>query len=481
MQIKIIELTAEADMLSMRAVRAIKSADRVVLQSEQAECAGELAELNKNIVTLDDLFESAEDFDALYISGAARISDMANKENAVFCILGDAGTNGFVRELQRSGASIEYVSCGAGVSAAVTAARAFMCIGEYAVTDARELAGAGLDTSNAIVITNVDNAITAEYVKCALCEYYAEETVGLLYAGGVSKQVKLYDFDKEPALGTGGIFVLEGVPIGEKQRYGLYDLVRIMAVLRGEGGCPWDREQTHESLRQYVIEEAYEAADAVDAEDMNALYDELGDVFLQVVFHAQIGQECKEFDIDDVASAVCEKMIRRHPHIFGDVKADTPEQVVTNWEAIKRQEKKNEDFVSVLMDVPRCMGAMMRAYKLQKKASAIGFDWQDAEQAFLKVEEEKEEWKRALAEGTNADMEGEAGDLIFSVINVLRLKKTNPELCLNRTCEKFIARMEYMEKNAEKELHGLNAAELDELWERAKQEKACKIGKNDEK
>ncbi|MEG2881862.1 MAG: MazG nucleotide pyrophosphohydrolase domain-containing protein, partial [Christensenella sp.] len=156
-------------------------------------------------------------------------------------------------------------------------------------------------------------------------------------------------------------------------------------------------------------------------------------------------------------------------------------QVVTNWEAIKRQEKKNEDFVSVLMDVPRCMGAMMRAYKLQKKASAIGFDWQDAEQAFLKVEEEKEEWKRALAEGTNADMEGEAGDLIFSVINVLRLKKTNPELCLNRTCEKFIARMEYMEKNAEKELHGLNAAELDELWERAKQEKACKIGKNDEK
>ncbi|MBC5649154.1 nucleoside triphosphate pyrophosphohydrolase [Christensenella sp. NSJ-35] len=328
------------------------------------------------------------------------------------------------------------------------------------------------DTSKALVITGVDNSYSAEGVKCALSEYYTEETEGLLYAGGKARRVRLYDLDRNIELGTGGIFILPAVSLYEKERYGLYDLVRIMKVLRGENGCPWDREQTHESLRQYILEEAYEVVDAIDAEDVCALYDELGDVFLQVVFHAEIARQCGEFDVDDVATAVCKKMIYRHPHIFGEGKADTANEVVTNWEAIKRKEKNNENFVDVLRDVPRSMGAMMRAYKLQKKAAAIGFDWNDAGEALPKVEEELAEWKAELRAGTTDAMEGEAGDLLFAIVNVLRLMKTNPELCLNKTCEKFISRLAYMEKHAEKELAEMTLAELDELWERAKREKA---------
>lgn len=481
MKIQIIELSAHFDMMPLRAVEALKDADAIVLQSERAQSANMIRELNPNVTELDDLFLEAEDFDALYEAGAGRIAELAKEKRTVFCVLGDAGTNGFVQALEKRSAPLEYLSCGAETAAALTAARAFFPVGEYEVLNAREIEHAVFDTQKALIVTGIDNALTAEGVKCVLSEYYAEQTKGVLYALGKAQHVKLYDLDRDLILGTGGIFVLQGASLFNKERYSLYDLVRIMAALRGENGCPWDKEQTHETLRQYLLEEAYEAVDAIDAEDMCALYDELGDVFLQVVFHAQVAKECGEFDIDDVASAVCKKMIHRHPHIFSDGKADTAEEVVTNWEAIKRAEKNNETFVSVLRDVPRSMGAMMRAYKLQKKASAIGFDWNDPNEAFLKVEEELLEWKQELAAFTQDEMEGEAGDLMFAIINVLRLKKTNPELCLNRTCEKFIERMDFMEKTSKKELSDLTLCEMEELWERAKQEKVDETGKKPEK
>lgn len=477
MKIKVIELTTNFEDMTLHAVDAIEHAGVVVLQSEQVECAKEIAERNSNIITFDDLFEEAEDFDALYVAGAQRIVKEGLDKTLVFCVLGDTGTNGFVNELQVRGIEIEYISCGGQTAAALTMARQEMEIGEYQVIDARSLKDLVFDTSKAMVITGIDNWYAAEGVKYALCEYYAEDTMGILYASGKAEQIKLYELDRDVLLGTGGIYILQKEPPYQKERYGLYDLMRIVRVLRGENGCPWDKEQTHESLRQYILEEAYEAVDAIDAEDVCALYDELGDAFLQIALHAQIGKECGEFDIDDVATAVCKKMIHRHPHVFAETAVDTTQEVITNWEAIKREEKKNESFVSVLRDIPRCMGAMMRAYKLQKKASAIGFDWKEPEKAFLKVEEELEEWKVELLAGKREAAEEEAGDLLFSIINVLRLQKTNPELCLNMTCEKFIERMGHMEKNSEKELSELTLLELDQLWEKAKGEKVDRIGK----
>lgn len=481
MNLQVIELVPELDLLPARAMDAVREANIVILQSDHAECADELRKWNDNIVTLDKIFEEAEDFDTLYEEGADYILGILKESpKAVFCVLGDMGVNGFVRALKKCGVKFEVVFCGGMVGAAVSAARAEFEVLQYTVFDAHGLDDAVIDTSAALVVTGIDNRNCIEDVKCILTDYYAEDTAAFLYTGAGAKKIRLYDIDRIADLGTGAVLVLPAIPLVKKERYGLYDLVKIMNILRSENGCPWDREQTHETLRQYLLEEAYEAVDAIDAEDMYALYDELGDVFLQVVFHAEVGRQCGEFDINDVATSVCRKMIHRHPHIFGEGKAESAQEVVANWEAIKRKEKKNDTFVSVLKDVPRSMGAMMRAYKLQKKAAAIGFDWEDAEKALPKVDEELEEWKEELLKDRKETMEGEAGDLLFAIINVLRLKKTNPELCLNRTCEKFIERMEFMEKAAGRELADMTLEELDKLWGRAKQEKSDKNAENAE-
>ena len=479
--IKVVGCTPEFDLLPLRAVQAIKEADTVVLQSGRTACAEGIRRENERIVALDDLYEQAEDFEALFSAGAQRVLEAEKGGSVVFCAVGDPFGNGILSELEKGGASLTYVAGGYGEAAAISAAAQRMDISGYTVLCAREIDALGIDTGKTIVLTGVENLLVAEGVKCALSDYYREDTQVLFYADGKASWLDFYDIDRITQWKEGGILVLPPQQLVGKERYGLYDLVRIMKILRGENGCPWDAEQTHKSLRQYILEEAYETVDAVDAGDMFALYDELGDVFLQVVFQSEVARQCGEFDIDDVATSVCAKMIGRHPHIFGNATADTANEVFLNWEAIKRKEKKNEDFVSVLRDVPRSMGAMMRAYKLQKKAAAVGFDWSGAKEALPKVEEELAEWKVELHGGTKDAMEDEAGDLLFAIINVLRLMKTNPELCLNKTCEKFIERLAFMEEHAEKELSELTLPELDCLWERAKHEKADKIGKNAEK
>lgn len=466
--VQVVGCTPEFDLLPLRALRAVREADAVVLQSEKSACAQGIREENGNILALDDLYEQAEDFDALFAEGARRILEQEKKGTVVFCAVGDPFRNGFVQELKKEGATVDYVTGGYAEAAAVAAAAQRMDTGGYTVINARELQPLGVDTSKTVVVTGVENALVAESVKCALSDYYKEDTQALFYADGKKEWIDFYGIDRIGQWREGGVLVLPPQPLKQKERYGLYDLVRIMKILRGENGCPWDAEQTHKSLRQYILEEAYETVDAVDSDDMFALYDELGDVFLQVVFQSEIARQCGEFDIDDVATSVCAKMIGRHPHIFGETEANTANEVFLNWEAIKRKEKKNEDFVSVLRDVPRSMGAMMRAYKLQKKAAGIGFDWKDARGAMEKVREELMEWQAEIKAGNADGAEAEAGDLLFSIINVLRLLKVNPEVALNRTCEKFVARMEYMEKTAQKGLYDVSVSELNNLWDEAK-------------
>ena len=466
--IKVVGCTPEFDLLPLRAVQAIKEADTVVLQSGRTACAEGIRRENERIVALDDLYEQAEDFEALFSAGAQRVLEAEKGGSVVFCAVGDPFENGFLSELEKGGASLTYVAGGYGEAAAISAAAQRMDVSGYTVLCAREIDALGIDTGKTIVLTGVENLLVAEGVKCALSDYYREDTQVLFYADGKASWLDFYDIDRITQWKEGGILVLPPQQLVGKERYGLYDLVRIMKILRGENGCPWDAEQTHKSLRQYILEEAYETVDAVDAGDMFALYDELGDVFLQVVFQSEVARQCGEFDIDDVATSVCAKMIGRHPHIFGNATADTANEVFLNWEAIKRKEKKNEDFVSVLRDVPRSMGAMMRAYKLQKKAAGIGFDWKDAAGAMEKVREELLEWEAEIGSGDADRTEAEAGDLLFSIINVLRLLKANPEVALNRTCEKFIKRMEEMEKKACKGLYDLGADELNNLWDEAK-------------
>lgn len=260
----------------------------------------------------------------------------------------------------------------------------------------------------------------------------------------------------------------------EKQ-YTLDDLVTVMKALRAENGCPWDKVQTHETLRMDMLEEAYEAAAAIDHNDMPNLCEELGDVLMQVVFHARIEEEkgaVAAFTLEDVIRGICEKMVYRHPHVFGngEVKADTPEEVLVNWEALKKKEKHTETQTDAMKGVPEAMPALIRARKVQKKAADVGFDFPVTADAFQKVYEEVQELEEA-AKMEDGNIEEEFGDVLFAMVNISRFLKINPEFALTKAIKKFINRFEYIEKSAllqEKDLSDMTLEEMDLLWDEAK-------------
>ena len=260
------------------------------------------------------------------------------------------------------------------------------------------------------------------------------------------------------------------VDFPRKERYNFDDLLRIMEILRAPDGCMWDREQDHHSIRRNFIEETYEVCEAIDEEDAEHLKEELGDVLLQVVFHAQMEKEKGVFDIGDVADGVCKKLIYRHPHIFSDVEVSSSDEILTNWDALKRKEKHQDTDTSALASVAKSLPGLIRAEKIQKKAAKVGFDWEDVQGAVEKVEEELDEVRRALA--GDGDVEEELGDLIFAAVNVARHKKVDAERAVEKTCNKFVERFGQMERMAQegnKALSDLSLAELDALWNKSKE------------
>lgn len=255
-------------------------------------------------------------------------------------------------------------------------------------------------------------------------------------------------------------------------------LVEIMALLRSERGCPWDREQTHQSLKTCAIEETYEVLEAIDSGNPDKLREELGDLLLQVVFHAQLAAEAGQFNIDDVIAAIVEKLIRRHPHVFSDTQVSGVSGVLENWEKIKRREMP-EERKSALDGVPKDLPALLKAQKIQAKAARVGFDWGNLEGPLAKTKEEFQEFEEVLGKapypvtGTAEwdKLEDEFGDILFSLVNVGRFLDINPELALRRTIDKFSQRFRYIESEAAKagrELTEMTLAEMDELWEKAK-------------
>ena len=254
----------------------------------------------------------------------------------------------------------------------------------------------------------------------------------------------------------------------EKARYGLDDLRTILDVLRAPGGCPWDAEQTHQSIRRDFIEEAYEAAEAIDRGDNAALCEELGDVLLQVVFHAAIAQSEGAFDLNDVADGICRKLIFRHPHVFGTARIETSGEVLDAWEKLKRQEKGQATHSEAIDQIARSLPALMYAEKVQKKARKAGFDWPDVTGALQKVNEETRELEAAIESGQG--IEDELGDLLFAAVNVARFVKTDPEQALLSASAKFIRRFKAMEAVAERPMEDMSFEELDSLWDSVKRQ-----------
>jgi MazG family protein len=263
------------------------------------------------------------------------------------------------------------------------------------------------------------------------------------------------------------------------------ELVAVMARLRGKHGCPWDKEQTRNSLKPFLLEEAYEVLEAIDEGDPELLKEELGDLLFQVLFHAQIGKERREFGIEDVLKHTIMKMTRRHPHVFGGRgftrghgRRATTKEVLARWEKLKKQEKRNQTRDSVLDGVPKPLPALMRAFQLQIRASRVGFDWKEMTPVWNKVLEEMKELEEAIREGRSRRIQEEFGDLFFALVNMSRFLKLDPEESLRRANGRFTDRFRYMEKKAKrarKSLSGLNPAELNRLWEEAKKAEQKRI------
>ena len=259
----------------------------------------------------------------------------------------------------------------------------------------------------------------------------------------------------------------------KKEKYGIDDLLQIMQILRGEGGCPWDREQTHESMRRDMLEEAYEVCEAIDLNDRDLLKEELGDVLLQVVHHARIEEEQGSFNFEDVCDGICRKLIVRHPHVFSDVQVSSTGEVLDNWEKIKQQTKGQTTGTETLPSVPKTFPALTRAQKVQKRANKLGFSYPDVYWAMDDLNSELDELQEAVEEEDPQSCFEELGDVLFSAVNVARFLQVDAEESLNASTQKFIARVQKTEQlTAQRglDLKEASIQELEELWKRAKEE-----------
>ncbi|MSM41523.1 MAG: nucleoside triphosphate pyrophosphohydrolase [Geobacter sp.] len=251
---------------------------------------------------------------------------------------------------------------------------------------------------------------------------------------------------------------------------GFERLMTIMKRLRGPAGCPWDAEQNHESLKRYLLEECYEVLEAIDANNDELLKEELGDLLLQPVFHAVIADERGAFTMDDILASICEKLIRRHPHVFGDDTIKSSDEQIVNWEKIKQQEKGNERR-SALSGIPPHLPALLKAQKITEKAARVGFDWEDSDQVFAKVLEELREFEESVVSGNREEMEAELGDLLFAIVNLGRFLSLTPEEALRKTIDRFTSRFSYIEQTLQGQNISMQDAtlhEMESLWQEAK-------------
>lgn len=261
-----------------------------------------------------------------------------------------------------------------------------------------------------------------------------------------------------------------------KDKYDVSDLISIIKVLRAPGGCPWDREQTHESIKKNFIEETYEVIEAINKKSPEMLKEELGDVLLQVALHAEMEREAGNFDFDDIANDVVTKLVIRHPHVFGDISAQTEEEALSSWDNAKAKSKGMKSQSESMLSVPRELPALMRAQKIQHKAAKVGFDWDNIDGAFDKLNEEINELKIAIDRGIKSEIDDEFGDVLFSCVNVSRFLKTDSEEALTSATDKFLERFIEVERLAKE--NGINMKEssieeLDKLWDMAKKIKKC--------
>ena len=446
----------------------------VILTTAKCPIAPNLDEKGIAYNALDEIFESTEDYDSLSSLMAAQIFSDERSGECVLCVLGEPTLGeSLVEEVLIKGEElnipVKIFSC-VGMGASLVAAT-----GKTAPQGITEIPLARAESAKQFnkrawcAVTSVYNKLAVSALKLMLYSVYPEEHEVYFCTRGKVNKVPLYEIDRMHGYSWSAAILIPPVtPLTAP--FDITDLCDIMVQLRAPDGCPWDKEQTSLSLRQYLIEEAHEAVQAITNGDVDEITEELGDVLLQVVFHADIAKDMTLYTLTDVLNAVCLKMIHRHPHVFGGLEGvDTASKVLENWEAIKRDEKKTSLVSDSMNTLPESMETLLRAYKVQKKAAGAGMDFRCTEDALEALYSEIKELGSADDEG----MEDEAGDVIFSLVNVLRHKGINPEIALERAVSKFTKRFTLTEKlfydeNPNKKMSDEPIEALDVYWDKAK-------------
>jgi len=465
------------NLLTLQTAETLRKARCLILRTARHRTAEWLQEQGISFTDFDALYNEYEDFDALHAEMARRLWAAAEENTVTFAVI-DVQTDGAVHALRATCPEDGKVIILPGVTMADSCLALlpdqFDHSGKVRILPAMDALESAPDPATPLLVTEVFDRMLACDLKLRLSDLYGDEADVVLFPSSAKMNRKpliipLMELDRQRTYDHTVCLYVPAMTLEQRQRYCFDDLLKVMHILRQR--CPWDGEQTHESLRQYLLEEAYEAVGAIDEDDMDHLADELGDVLLQIVFHADIAKDVGEFTINDVTSAIVSKLIYRHAHIFGNVRCDTAEDVAKSWEQLKKAEKGLTTQASVLADVSQGLPALMRAAKVQKKAANVGFDWDNALGALPKIHEEADEVRAELEAGR--DPGEELGDLLFSVVNVARLAGQEPEMLLKAATEKFIRRFTAMEKliiSDEKSLEVLTLAEMDVYWNRVKAE-----------
>lgn len=488
--IKIIGLGPGApEALTIGAVRALEEGKNIYFRTEKHPTVDYLKKRMKDFKTYDHYYEVSENFDEVYSSIAKDIIENYNDlEEIIYAVPGhplvaEKSVFNLISLCDEKGIKYEIVPAVSFIDAMMDVLKIDPIEG-LKVIDAFDINNQVLDKRIGTIITQVYNPLIASEVKLRLLDYYNDDTeIYFVRAAGIVgeesiRKIPIYELDMQEDI---DYLTSIYIPKDMNNKKDFNDLVEIVDTLRGENGCPWDMEQTHESIKNQLLEEAYELVDSINNDDIDGMIEELGDVLLHVVFHASIGKDDGYFNIYDVIGSICDKMIYRHPHVFGDLDVSNSSEVLDNWEELKKKEKHFETITDEMKAVAKALPALIRAHKVQKKAAKVGFDWEKVEEAALKVEEELKEVLDVYKSNNKEKIKDEVGDLIFACVNVARLLKIDEEEALNSTIKKFINRFSFIENEAIKNnkiLSEMTLEEMDEIWNKAKDEEFNKNKKD---
>jgi tetrapyrrole methylase family protein/MazG family protein len=426
--------------ISVKALNLLNSGKKVIVKTALTNSYKNITDAKIPHILLDEIYIKSRNFESLNKNLASEVLKAAKTEEIIYCVDGSVNEDNSCKIIISKHKDVEIISAPSKIDAILEIAKldknVFTAVSAYESLIKIKLP---------LIVYDIDSNYIASEIKLKLTEFFDEEDE-ILYINNLTKtSIKLYEIDRQKNYDYSTALVIYDKDLIKKSKFDYDELIEIIKRLRGENGCPWDRVQTHETIKINMIEEAYELVDAIESNDDDKLLEEAGDVLLQVVFHSIMAEERGAFNTKDVLSSICKKMIFRHTHIFGNDKAENPDEALNYWDRNKKQEKGHKTAGDTLKDLPKNFPSPLYAEKLQKRAAKVGFDFPDYKESLKKVEEEYNELLEAINENDFKHIEEEGGDLLFAVINTLRLLKVESEMALKASCYKFLNRFLEME------------------------------------